>query len=74
VIDTYLTGYTKPCENVKRTVRAYLAWSRAHIATAVTLLLRATHVGVGTANSILFLRATYRDMLGGEESIFVHFL
>ncbi len=53
--DRYLAyGLRKDCENVKRTVRAYLAWSRALVATVILLLSRATHVGVGTASSIVF--------------------
>jgi hypothetical protein len=51
----WLAGCAKPCENVKRTVRAYLALARALVATAIALLSRATHVRVGTASSILFL-------------------
>ncbi len=37
-------------ENMKQeTVRADIAYSRALVATAIALLLRATHVGEGTA-------------------------
>ncbi len=42
------------CENVKRTVRPYLAWSRTLIATAK--VSRAAHVEIAMARSVLSCR------------------
>ncbi len=49
----------KACEIVKRMVSTYLAYSRALVATAIALVLRAMHVRLATVSSIFFLQTTY---------------